>query len=83
MKAYLFSLTFIFFALPLSGYDFNTYLDVKNFNKSDKYSQESESKETNYRIKKVVIDAGHGGKDSGCVGHSRLEKDLALKIALK
>ena len=36
------------------------------------------------KIKTVVIDAGHGGHDSGCIGHSiAKEKDVALKIALK
>lgn len=35
-------------------------------------------------IKVVVIDAGHGGKDPGCHGHSKInEKDVALSIALK
>jgi len=37
----------------------------------------------NYKIKKVVIDAGHGGKDPGASGHISKEKDLALAIALK
>jgi len=37
-----------------------------------------------FRIKTVVIDAGHGGKDPGAVGHKGLqEKDVALAIALK
>src|SRR6056297_2559579 len=31
----------------------------------------------------VVIDAGHGGKDSGAVGRRSMEKDIVLKIALK
>ncbi len=31
----------------------------------------------------VVIDAGHGGKDSGALGSQCQEKDLALKIALR
>ena len=31
----------------------------------------------------VVIDAGHGGKDSGALGSSSKEKDIVLAIALK
>ncbi len=34
-------------------------------------------------VTKVVIDAGHGGKDPGCVGTKTKEKDIALSIALK
>lgn len=37
----------------------------------------------NYRIKTVVIDAGHGGHDSGCLGASAKEKHVALDIALR
>lgn len=32
---------------------------------------------------KVVIDAGHGGKDPGCLGSYTKEKDVALNVALK
>jgi N-acetylmuramoyl-L-alanine amidase len=35
------------------------------------------------KIKKVVIDAGHGGKDSGALGKKSKEKDIALAVALK
>ena len=35
------------------------------------------------KIRKVVIDAGHGGKDSGCIGKKAKEKDIALSVALK
>ena len=32
---------------------------------------------------KVVIDAGHGGKDPGCLGANSKEKDVVLNVALK
>jgi N-acetylmuramoyl-L-alanine amidase len=35
------------------------------------------------KLKKVVIDAGHGGDDPGAVGKKSKEKDIALSIALK
>lgn len=36
-------------------------------------------------VRTVVIDAGHGGKDPGCISHGKdiFEKDIALSIALK
>jgi N-acetylmuramoyl-L-alanine amidase len=36
-----------------------------------------------FKVDVVVIDAGHGGKDPGTRGKQVLEKDVALKIALK
>lgn len=35
------------------------------------------------KFKTVVIDAGHGGKDSGALGKIAMEKDIVLSIALK
>jgi N-acetylmuramoyl-L-alanine amidase len=35
------------------------------------------------RLKRVVIDAGHGGKDSGAIGKYAKEKDIVLAVALK
>lgn len=36
-----------------------------------------------FGITRVVIDAGHGGHDSGCLGKKSKEKDITLNIALK
>ncbi|GAB4248326.1 MAG: N-acetylmuramoyl-L-alanine amidase [Vicingaceae bacterium] len=36
-----------------------------------------------FGVKKVVIDAGHGGHDGGCQGAFSNEKDVALAISLK
>lgn len=38
---------------------------------------------TDFKVDVVVIDAGHGGHDSGTQGSSSKEKDVVLKIALK
>jgi N-acetylmuramoyl-L-alanine amidase len=38
---------------------------------------------TNYAIRKVVIDPGHGGKDPGATVGKLYEKDIALDVALK
>jgi N-acetylmuramoyl-L-alanine amidase len=36
-----------------------------------------------YQIRTIVIDAGHGGKDTGAAGRRSLEKNVALEVALK
>ena len=38
---------------------------------------------TQYQIKTIVIDAVHGGKDSGAAGRRSLEKNVALEVAMK
>ncbi|MDD2199848.1 MAG: N-acetylmuramoyl-L-alanine amidase [Bacteroidales bacterium] len=41
------------------------------------------AQKSDYHIRKVVIDPGHGGKDPGAVGKISKEKDLVLAISLK
>jgi N-acetylmuramoyl-L-alanine amidase len=36
-----------------------------------------------HKVKIIVIDPGHGGKDPGCNGVTHKEKDVALAVALK
>ncbi|MFD2202857.1 N-acetylmuramoyl-L-alanine amidase family protein [Shivajiella indica] len=36
-----------------------------------------------FRLKRVVIDAGHGGKDPGALGSYSKEKDITLSVALQ
>ena len=38
----------------------------------------AQNQSNEYKIKKVVIDAGHGGRDSGARGKTAMEKDIAL-----
>lgn len=48
---------------------------------SNKVIKQSAFPEKDYRIKTVVIDAGHGGHDPGCLGSFSQEKNIALAIA--
>ncbi|HMT30059.1 MAG TPA: N-acetylmuramoyl-L-alanine amidase [Bacteroidia bacterium] len=41
------------------------------------------NKPPKYRIRTIVIDAGHGGHDTGCIGSSSHEKNIALAVSLK
>lgn len=35
------------------------------------------------KVRRVVIDAGHGGKDPGCIGKMSQEKQVALDVSLR
>ncbi|MFM8917351.1 MAG: N-acetylmuramoyl-L-alanine amidase [Bacteroidota bacterium] len=41
------------------------------------------NKPPKYQVKTIVIDPGHGGHDSGCLGSSSKEKHIALAVSLK
>lgn len=46
--------------------------------------EKEEDGEEDLKVNTVVIDPGHGGKDPGAIGHSKVkEKDIVLDIALK
>ncbi len=50
---------------------------------SDSTEPRSLSSGERWRLDKIVIDAGHGGKDAGAVAHGVREKDIVLKVARK
>lgn len=53
-------------------------------NATSEESTDDSISENNERNKKViVIDAGHGGRDSGAVSNNKLEKDTVLDIAIQ
>lgn len=85
MKFLTFLLTPFLFLLPLTkthNVDFNESLTDGNQN-GDKVTISNEFESKEYRIKKIVIDAGHGGHDSGCESPQGMEKKNTLAIALK
>ncbi len=47
------------------------------------FSAFTEADKRDLIVNTVVIDAGHGGKDTGTIGQRSREKDIALKIALE
>ncbi len=49
---------------------------------SQQLEADSPAETDRYRLRTVVLDAGHGGKDRGCAGASAREADVALAIIL-
>ena len=56
------------------------YVPKENTPKDEK-PKKSKEKSTISSMKKVVLDAGHGGADSGAIGGTIYEKDLNLEVA--
>ncbi|WP_229707658.1 N-acetylmuramoyl-L-alanine amidase family protein [Sphingobacterium alkalisoli] len=48
-----------------------------------KHTEPISSGGTEFKMKTIVLDAGHGGHDPGAVGRKSKEKDLALQVVLK
>lgn len=74
--------------LKLSAYQ--PHLSKKSYHislpniKSSTYKKKKSSKPVNsHKYELIVIDAGHGGHDTGAIGGGKREKDLVLQIAKK
>lgn len=66
----------------LNGFNFSFSIPPRELAVgSGKFSDPYANPEVTYRIKTVVIDAGHGGHDPGCLGSRFKEKHIALAIA--
>ncbi len=72
---YLFLLIF-----PLSAFYSSPDFELTPYQKEHKYKEIADNA---YRIKTVVLDAGHGGIDAGCNGKNSKEKHIALNVVLK
>lgn len=69
-------------ALPTSAPIFTSVHEAAVLDSAGEFTTLADSDDKEYRIKKVVIDAGHGGHDSGCHTDYGIEKKNTLAIAL-
>lgn len=50
---------------------------------SPSFSQKEQSTSSKQKLRRIVLDAGHGGSDFGASGKYSKEKDVSLQVALK
>lgn len=62
---------------------FFTFFIVISVQSAEVHDPHQQTGNQSYRIKTIVIDAGHGAHDIGARGRTSVEKDVALQIALK
>jgi len=70
--------------LPSKGGNYTIILEVKKLDSSNPYDLITQKPFTINSYRKIFLDPGHGGKDSGAVGYSgAYEKTIALSIGNK
>ena len=72
-----------FLLIPLWVFSLNFNAPLIGPDSPTPYADAQSSGKSTYKIRKVVLDAGHGGKDPGCLGKHSKEKHQALAIVLK
>ncbi len=59
------------------------HISLPKVKSSGSYKKKTYKPVNSHRDELIVIDAGHGGHDTGAIGGGKREKDLVLKIAKK